>query len=154
MALTPRRKRFCEFYVASLNAKEAAVEAGYSNKGKSASVSAARNMKLPEVQKYIAELQAQIARRNEISQDTLVQKLRDTYDAATAAKQYNAANRAVELEAKMGGLLKDRMHITGLQETSTADLIKELAQGDAKKEALLREIYGAEDSFDVPETRH
>ena len=75
-------------------------------------------------------------------------------DAAKGAGQYNACNRALELEAKIGGLLKDRVHLTGLQETSDDDLIENLAKGDANKAATLRELLGAGDGFDAPGSLH
>ena len=150
--LTPKQRRFCEKYVACLEAKRAAIEAGYTER--SATVTSTRLMKRPEVQQYIAQLQAKLAERNAIDQDSIVRKLRENHDAAKGAGQYNACNRALELEAKIGGLLKDRVHLTGLQETSDDDLIENLAKGDAKKAATLRELLGAGDGFDAPGSLH
>ncbi len=140
MALTPRQKRLCQAYMTSPTAKEAVIEAGYSSKG--ATVTATKLIKRPEVKEHIAKLEADAAERNNIDQDELVKRLRDNYDSAKDAKQYNACNRAVELEAKMGGLLKDKVHLMGLDVTSDADLIETLAKGDAKKATVLREILG------------
>ena len=148
MALTPRQKRFCQAYMTSPTAKEAVIEAGYSSKG--ATVTATKLIKRPEIKEHIAKLEADAAERNNIDQDELVKRLRDNYDSAKDAKQYNACNRAVELEAKMGGLLKDKVHLMGLDVTSDADLIETLAKGDAKKATVLREILGAPDTFDTP----
>ena len=148
MALTFRQKRFCQAYMTSPTAKEAVIEAGYSSKG--ATVTATKLIKRPEVKEYIAKLEADAAERNNIDQDELVKRLRDNYDSAKDAKQYNACNQAVELEAKMGGLLKERVHLMGLDVTSDADLFETLAKGDAKKAAALREILGQPDTFDPP----
>ena len=150
--LTPKQRRFCEKYVACLEAKRAAIEAGYSEN--CATVTSTRQMKKPEVQQYIAQLQAKLAERNAIDQDDIVRKLRENHDAAKTAGQFNACNRALELEAKIGGLLKDRVHLTGLQETPDNDLIDKMAKGDAKKAAALRELLGAPEGFDVSEVRH
>ena len=150
--LAPKQRRFCEKYVACLEAKQAAIEAGYTER--SATVTSTRLMKRPEVQECIAKLQAKLAARNKINEDDIVRKLRENHDNAKEAGQFNAVNRALELEAKMGGLLKDRVHVTGLQETSDDQLIENLAKGDAKKAATLRELLGAGDGFDAPGSLH
>ncbi len=148
MALTPRQKRFCQAYMTSPTAKEAVIEAGYSSKG--ATVTATKLIKRPEVKEHIAKLEADAAERNNIDQDELVTRLRTTYKNAEEAGQFTACNRAVELEAKMAGLLKEQVHLTGLGVISDEDLIESLAQGDTKKAAALREILGAPNSFDTP----
>ncbi len=148
MPLTPRQKRFCEQYMILPTAKAAVIAAGYSEKG--ATVTAAKLMKRPEVQEHIAKLEAEAKERNNINQDEIIGRLRENYASAKEAKQYNACNRAVELEAKMGGLLKEQVHLTGLGVISDEDLIESLAQGDTKKAAALREILGAANTFDTP----
>ncbi len=145
MPLTPRQKRFCEQYMILPTAKAAVIAAGYSEKG--ATVTAAKLMKRPEVQEHIAKLEAEAKERNNINQDEIRGRLRENYASAKEAKQYNACNRAVELEAKMGGLLKEQVHLTGLGVISDEDLIEGLAQGDTKKAAALREILGAPGTF-------
>ncbi len=129
-------------------AKAAVIAAGYSEKG--ATVTAAKLMKRPEVQEHIAKLEAEAKERNNINQDEIIGRLRENYASAKEAKQYNACNRAVELEAKMGGLLKEQVHLTGLGVISDEDLIEKMAQGDTKKAAALREILGPSDTFDTP----
>ena len=129
-------------------AKAAVIKAGYSEKG--ATVTAAKLMKRPEVQEHIAKLEAEAKERNNINQDEIIGRLRENYASAKEAKQYNACNRAVELEAKMGGLLKEQVHLTGLGVISDEDLIESLAQGDTKKAAALQEILGAPNTFDTP----
>ena len=55
MKLNARQKSFCEFYVASGNATDAAIKAGY--KEKYAGVNADKLLKNTNIQKYIDELQ-------------------------------------------------------------------------------------------------
>lgn len=52
--LTPKQKAFCEFYVGSGNASEAARLAGYS--AKTARATGAENLTKPDVQEYIKSL--------------------------------------------------------------------------------------------------
>ena len=152
MALTPKQRRFCEKYVVCLEAKRAAIEAGYTER--SATVTSTRLMKKPEVQECIANLQAEAAQRNKVSHDEVIEKLRDSYKDAKAANQHGPAVRAAELLGKSTGMFKDQLYLTELQATSDDDLIKNLAKNDKKKAAVLRELLGPPDTFDVPEVRH
>ena len=49
--MTPKQKAFCEFYIASLNATEAAIKAGYSKR--TANVIGCENLTKPYIQEYI-----------------------------------------------------------------------------------------------------
>ena len=148
MSLTPKQKRFCEQFMLLPTKKEAVIAAGYSEKG--ATVTAAKLWKNPEVQDYIAKLEAEAKERNNIVQDELITRLRETYKNAKEAGQFTACNRAVELEAKMGGFLKEQVRINSMDTISDEDLIKELAKGDPKKAAALQEILGAPEGFNTP----
>ncbi len=151
MALTPKQRRFCEKYVACLEAKQAAIEAGYTER--SATVTSTRLMKRPDVQQYIAVLQAEAAARNKVSHDEVIEKLRESYRDAKAANQFGPAVRAAELLGKSTGMFKDQLYLTELQATSDDELIQNLAKGDTKKAAVLRELLGPADSFDASSTR-
>ena len=52
--LTERQKAFCEYYIESLNATEAAIKAGYSKK--TARAIGAENLTKPYIQEYIHEV--------------------------------------------------------------------------------------------------
>lgn len=71
--LTPKQRRFCEEYVVDNNGKQAAIRAGYS--AKSAEVHASRMLSNAKVQEYVAELKLQIAERNGVTVDRVVQEL-------------------------------------------------------------------------------
>lgn len=51
--LTPKQKKFCEYYIQSGNASEAARKAGY--KEKNAPFMGAENLKKPQIKSYINE---------------------------------------------------------------------------------------------------
>jgi phage terminase small subunit len=51
-----RRKKFCELYVESGNAKQSYIKAGYSAKGRTAEVNSSRMLRKTEVHQYINEL--------------------------------------------------------------------------------------------------
>lgn len=71
--LNEKQKKFCNEYLIDLNATQAAIRAGYSEK--SARNIANENMAKPDIQAYIQELQKGIAKRNQISQDEVLQDL-------------------------------------------------------------------------------
>jgi len=71
--LNNKRKRFCEEYVKNLNGNEAAILTGYSKK--TARNVASNLLAMPEVKEYVEILQDEIAKRNEITIDELIQDL-------------------------------------------------------------------------------
>jgi len=71
--ISAKRKRFCDEYIKSLNGNEAAILAGYSKK--TARNKASNLLTMPEVAKYLDQLQAKVAKRNEITIDELIQDL-------------------------------------------------------------------------------
>lgn len=72
-SLNERQKQFCNEYLIDLNGTQAAIRAGYSEK--TAYSIANENLRKPEIQKYIQELQAGIKKRNRITQDEIIQDL-------------------------------------------------------------------------------
>lgn len=73
MSLTDKQKRFCEEYLVDLNATQAAIRAGYSEK--TARSIANENLTKPDIQNYIQELQKEISDRNKITVDECVSLL-------------------------------------------------------------------------------
>lgn len=71
--LTDRQERFCLEYVVDLNAKQAAIRAGYSPNG--AAVNASKLLTNNNIKKKIDRLQAEIAKRTAITADMVVREL-------------------------------------------------------------------------------
>jgi phage terminase small subunit len=71
--LTDKQKRFCQEYLIDLNATQAAIRSGYSEK--TANVIGAENLSKPYLQAHIAELRAEIQERNNMTIDELVMTL-------------------------------------------------------------------------------
>lgn len=71
--LTDRQERFCLEYVVDLNAAQAAIRSGYSPNG--AAVNASKLLTNHNIKKKIAQLQAEIAKRTEITADMVVREL-------------------------------------------------------------------------------
>lgn len=71
--LNEKQKAFCNEYIIDLNGTQAAIRAGYSKK--TAGSQANAFLKKPEIQQYLQELMAGIAKRNRISQDEIMRDL-------------------------------------------------------------------------------
>lgn len=71
--LTPKQEKFCQEYMKDLNATQAAIRAGYSEK--TARNIACENLTKPYIQEYIQELQEGIKKRNQITVDEIMQDL-------------------------------------------------------------------------------
>jgi len=71
--LSAKRKRFCEEYVKCLDGNGAAILAGYSKR--TARNKASNLLTVPEVASYLDQLQAKIAKRNDITVDELIRDL-------------------------------------------------------------------------------
>ena len=74
MALTAKQQRFCEEYLIDLNATQAAIRAGYSVK--TATIIGHENLTKPNISNLIKDKQAEIAERNKLKADDVIQELR------------------------------------------------------------------------------
>lgn len=70
--LTPKQEQFCQEYLIDLNAKQAAIRAGYS--AKTADVIGCENLVKPNVKARIQELQKVRAAKVEISQERVLKE--------------------------------------------------------------------------------
>ena len=73
MALTPKQQRFCDEYLIDLNATQAAIRAGYSEK--TAYRTGADNLRKPQIEEYIAKRQKELSRSTEITQERVIKEL-------------------------------------------------------------------------------
>lgn len=71
MKLTPKQKAFCDYYIQTGNASEAARKAGYSEK--TAPFIGAENLKKPKISAYIAERMAKADKKRIADADEVMQ---------------------------------------------------------------------------------
>ena len=71
--LTDKQKRFCDEYLIDLNATQAAIRAGYSEK--TAMEQGYQLLQKTSVQEYIQQKQAERAKRTELTQDFVIKEL-------------------------------------------------------------------------------
>lgn len=109
--LTPKQQRFVDEYLIDLNATQAAIRAGYSKK--TAYSIACENMTKPDIADAIAKGRAEIAKRNELTIDDLINELEQARTAAMTAEnpQSSAAVAATMGKAKMLGFLVDKSEV-------------------------------------------
>lgn len=81
--LTPKQQRFVDEYLIDLNATQAAIRAGYSEK--TAYSIGHENLRKPEIQKAITEAQQKRAKRVELSQDYVVESVIDAMERCKQA---------------------------------------------------------------------
>ncbi|MPW31922.1 terminase small subunit [Agarivorans sp. B2Z047] len=71
--LTPKQEAFCQEYLIDLNATQAAIRAGYSEK--TAGRTASENLSKPDIQQKISELKLARAERTQINADYILGRL-------------------------------------------------------------------------------
>lgn len=127
-AMTERQKRFCDEYLISLNATQAAIKAGYSEKY--AHTNANKLLQNTTIKEFIAARMGEKEEDLIASQDEvlkyLTSVLRGESQAAVLARQFDGSEdiikkapdekerlRAAELLGKRYGLYSDKVDISG-----------------------------------------
>lgn len=73
--LTDKQRTFCEEYMIDLNATQAAIRAGYSEK--TAQAISTENLSKPLIKEYLAELQSKRSEKTEITAETVLRELQN-----------------------------------------------------------------------------
>ena len=111
MALTAKQQAFVAEYLIDLNATQAALRAGYSEK--TAGSIGNENLKKPEIQEAISDARKKRAERTEVDQDYVIRKLKeiadkDASDMTESELKYSNKIRALELLGKHTGAFEGR----------------------------------------------
>lgn len=117
-ALTQKRLRFIEEYVADFNATQAAIRAGYSPK--TAYQTGHELLQEAHIAAAIAEKRAELARKAEITAESIARELDEARELAMREKQTSAAVSASMGKAKLMGLIVERHKHSGV--LGTVDL--------------------------------
>lgn len=138
MALTEKQKRFVAEYLVDLNATQAAIRAGYSEK--TARSVGSENLTKPDIAAAIAKAQAKIAKKVEITVESLAAELEEARALAIGEKQTSAAVSATMGKAKLFGLGVENRRLSGTVQvvTITADKLDGLSDDEL---ALLEGAY-------------
>ncbi len=136
MALTDKQKRFCDEYLIDLNATQAAIRAGYSEK--TAEQTASRLLRNVKVQEYIAKRQKELSRSTEITQERVIKEL------ALIAFSNNADYAHVvekKMQVEAGGTLVDVLDEDGkpvMYRTVEPVLTEELTEEQKRALAVIK----------------
>lgn len=102
----PKHELFCRNYAVMASGSQAARTAGYAYR--TAKWQAMRLLKRPEIQARLAERRAEIAREYSLDSATLLCKLEAVFIQAFSDRDYKAAARVIEVQARVAGILKGR----------------------------------------------
>jgi len=98
--LTPKQERFIEEYLISLNATDAAIKAGYSEK--TATKIGSENLTKPDIIEAIRIKQTKTSQKLEITRESILDTLK-RMQATTEDTNPNASLKAIDLMVKMLG---------------------------------------------------
>lgn len=127
--LTPKEAKFCDEYIIDLNATQAAIRAGYSEK--TAGSIGHENLNKPEIQLHIKELQKDLSDRTKITQEMVINELakigfsdiKNYYQAGENQKSITT------LEDKVSGAIKE-IKITSFKTEHGISTTKEIKLHD------------------------
>ena len=88
--MTPKQQRFVDEYLIDLNATQAAIRAGYSEK--TAQVIGSENLSKPMIAAAVAAAQAERSERTEITQDYVLTSIMETIERCKQAKPVTYQN--------------------------------------------------------------
>lgn len=125
---TPKKARFCEEFMVDMNATQAAVRAGYSQR--SAKYIGAELLAQPAVAARIAELRAAVQVRTDVTIDQVVAELWRNAMTAQKREDFKSSNRALELLGKHLGMFPDKLTVDFRDVANLSD--EEIAERRAK----------------------
>lgn len=145
LKLNARQKAFCEFYVVSGNATDAAIKAGY--KEKYAGVNADKLLKNTNIQKYIDELMQKLESKRIASAEEVLQNL-------TAMMRGEIQEEVVVVEGEGDGVSSARIikkQVSAKERIKAAELLGKrhaLFTDKTKLEGTLPVMIVGEDDLD------
>ena len=103
--LTQKQAMFVQEYLVDLNATQAAIRAGYSEK--TAYCIGDENLRKPNIAKAIQEAMDERGKRLEITQDTVMRNIEELRKKAEKEKQFSVSARCLELQGKHLSMFTD-----------------------------------------------
>lgn len=113
--LTPKQQRFVEEYLIDLNATQAAIRAGYSEK--TARSVGAENLTKPDINVAIRAVQTKRAAKTERTAEDVLRDIQEVTKDARTAGDLRSAFKGLELEGKHLGVFTDKVSLSAKVET-------------------------------------
>jgi hypothetical protein len=120
VGLTPKQQRFVQEYLQDHNGTQAAIRTGYS--AKTAKQQGSRLLADPRIQAAVRAGQKKVAKKAEVTVDSLMAELEQARKLALKEKQASAAVTATMGKGKLAGLLVEKHKHSGA--IGTYDLSK------------------------------
>ncbi|KKO51142.1 terminase small subunit [Paenibacillus sp. DMB20] len=109
MALTAKQELFVQEYLKDLNATQAAIRAGYSEK--TAAETGYENLRKPQIAAEIEKRQQKIGEKNEITVEWILEEMKDTYRQAKEMGELSAANKSLEMLGRYKGMFNFKLKV-------------------------------------------
>jgi phage terminase small subunit len=137
--LTDKQKRFCEEYLIDLNATQAAIRSGYSEK--TAKEIGYEHLTKPHIAAYIEEKQKKLEKKTEITQEWVLNNLKKIAERCMQQEamtdkdgnfegvfkfEASGANKALELIGRHLGMFNDKLRLEGGLTLKHEDALSEL----------------------------
>ena len=107
--LTDRQKMFCKEYIVDLNATQACIRAGYSEK--TAKQIGSENLSKPYLQDEIAKLIKEREERVQLTADKVLEDIERVRGLAEGSEQYSISLKASELQGKHLAMFTEKQQI-------------------------------------------
>jgi phage terminase small subunit len=134
--LTPKQKLFCDEYLKDLNATQAAIRAGYSEK--TAEIIGFENLRKPNISAYIGKRIKDREKRTEITQDRVLQEYARIafLDIRKFFNEDGTIKSIIDLDDDTAAAIAGMDVLTsirkGLEDTSTEEITKKIKAVDKK----------------------
>lgn len=113
MALNPRQLKFIECYLASGNATQSYIAAGYTARGHAAEASAERLLRNAEVRKVVENARKQAAVRRSLTAEFVLERMQHEALREGEGSSHSARIKALELLGRPFGLWPARVEHSG-----------------------------------------
>lgn len=123
--MNDKQARFVSEYLVDLNATQAAIRAGYSER--TAASIGSENLTKPEIASAIVMAKAEAAKRNEITVDTITAMHQEAFDTAKTSGNASAMTTTANNLAKLHGLIIDKREHKTSAVDDMAELMRQLS---------------------------
>ena len=109
--LTPKQLMFCQEYLIDLNATQACIRAGYSER--TANRQGAENLSKPVIKEEIDRLKAIREKKVELTAEKVLKDIERVREKAEGSEQYTVSLKASELQGKHLAMFTDKHKVDG-----------------------------------------